>query len=201
MKNDYVSRREHDDAQAAPTTPSPCTRWARRGSPDRAGGAAGAAELASRQHALDVASRGGGGARHRRRAAEGQQGQVTEKQAEVARCGGDAEARRRPSSRWGAAARLHGRPRARRRGGSPSARRAGAGGTTGQPLLAIVRCTRCGCSRTSRRPSSARASGHAGRRRDRRLPGQGLPRQGGLHQRGTGARSPCCLPRTPRVTG
>ncbi|HZF06644.1 MAG TPA: HlyD family secretion protein [Patescibacteria group bacterium] len=86
MKNDYVSRREHDDAQAATDNAVAMHEVARRRLAQTEQEVQQAqAELASRQHAVDVAKQKVAEARGTVARAEGQQGQVTVKQAEVAR--------------------------------------------------------------------------------------------------------------------
>jgi membrane fusion protein (multidrug efflux system) len=86
MKNDYVSRREHDDAQAAYDNAVAMHEAARR----RLAQAeqevhSTEAELAAREHAVDVAKQKVAEARGVVARAQGQEGQVTVKQAEVIR--------------------------------------------------------------------------------------------------------------------
>ena len=86
MKNDYVSRREHDDAQAAYETAGAMHEAARRRLAQTEQEVQQAeAELAARLHAVDVAKQKVAEARGTVARAEGQQGQVTVKQAEVTR--------------------------------------------------------------------------------------------------------------------
>ena len=86
MKNDYVSRREHDDAQAAYENAVAMHEATRRRLAQTEQEVQQAdAELAARLHAVDVAKQKVVEARGTVARAEGQQGQVTVKQAEVAR--------------------------------------------------------------------------------------------------------------------
>jgi membrane fusion protein (multidrug efflux system) len=86
MKNDFVSRREHDDAQAAYDTAVAMHEAARRRLTQAEQEVQSVeAELTARQHAVDVARQKVAEARGVVARAEGQQGQVTVKQAEVAR--------------------------------------------------------------------------------------------------------------------
>jgi membrane fusion protein, multidrug efflux system len=86
MKNDYVSRREHDDAQAAYDNAVAMHEVARRKLAQTEQEVQQAeAELAARLHAVDVAKQKVAEARGTVARAEGQQGQVTVKEAEVAR--------------------------------------------------------------------------------------------------------------------
>jgi membrane fusion protein (multidrug efflux system) len=86
MKNDYVSRREHDDAQAASDNASAMLEVARRRLAQSEQEVQQAqAEIAARLHAVDVARQKVAEARGTVARAEGQQGQVTVKQAEVLR--------------------------------------------------------------------------------------------------------------------
>ncbi|HEV8586016.1 MAG TPA: HlyD family secretion protein [Methylomirabilota bacterium] len=86
MKNDYVSRREHDDAQAAfeNATAMHEAAWRRLAQAEQEV-QQGEAELSARQHAVDVAKQKVAEARGTVARAQGQQGQVTVKQAEVIR--------------------------------------------------------------------------------------------------------------------
>jgi membrane fusion protein, multidrug efflux system len=86
MKNDYVSRREHDDAQAASENAVAMHEAARRRLAQTEQEVQQAqAELAARLHAVDVAKQKVAEARGTVARAEGQQGQVTVKEAEVVR--------------------------------------------------------------------------------------------------------------------
>jgi len=86
MKNDYVSRREHDDAQAAfdSATAMREAAWRRLAQAEQEVEQSDA-EIAAKQHAVDVAKQKVAEARGTVARAEGQQGQVTVKQAEVTR--------------------------------------------------------------------------------------------------------------------
>jgi membrane fusion protein, multidrug efflux system len=86
MKNDYVSRREHDEAQAAYDNAVAMHEASRR----RLAQAeqevhSTQAELAAREHAVDVAKQKVAEARGTVARAEGMQGQVTVREAEVTR--------------------------------------------------------------------------------------------------------------------
>jgi membrane fusion protein, multidrug efflux system len=86
MKNDFVSRREHDDAEAAYDTAVAMREaaWRRLAQAEQEVQQS-EAEVAARQHAVDVARQKVAEARGTVARAEGQQGQVTVKQAEVTR--------------------------------------------------------------------------------------------------------------------
>ncbi len=86
MKNDYVSRREHDEAQAAfeNATAMHEAAWRRLAQAEQEV-QQGEAELAARLHAVDVAKQKVAEARGTVARAQGQQGQVVVKQAEVTR--------------------------------------------------------------------------------------------------------------------
>jgi membrane fusion protein (multidrug efflux system) len=86
MKNDYVSRREHDDAQAAYDNAVAMHEVARRRQAQAEQEIQQSeAELVARQHAVDVTRQKVAEARGVVARAEGQQGQVTVKEAEVTR--------------------------------------------------------------------------------------------------------------------
>ena len=86
MKNDYVSRREHDDAQAASDNAVAMHEVARRRQAQAEQEVQQAeAELVARQHAVDVARQKVAEARGIVARAEGQQGQVMVREAEVTR--------------------------------------------------------------------------------------------------------------------
>ena len=86
MKSDFVSRREHDDAQAAYDSAVAMREaaWRRLAQAEQEVQQSDA-EIAARQHAVDVAKQKVAEARGTVARAEGQQGQVTVKQAEVTR--------------------------------------------------------------------------------------------------------------------
>ena len=86
MKNDYVSRREHDDAQAAYDNAVAMHEVTRRREAQAEQEVEQTeAEVSARQHAVDVARQKVAEARGILARAEGQQGQVTVKEAEVTR--------------------------------------------------------------------------------------------------------------------
>jgi len=85
-KNDYVSRREHDDAQGAVENATAMHEAARRRLAEAEQEVHSTqAEVAARQHAVDVARQKVAEARGTVARAEGGQGQVAVKQAEVTR--------------------------------------------------------------------------------------------------------------------